>query len=68
MKTKRRHNLKNLISSNPRVDRNLLMEALAAIKALRKSGIGHKGYDLNDHRMCSPLKRQDSVEKFPLRP
>ncbi len=65
MKTKRHHNLKTLISSNPRVDSHVVAEALSAIKALRKNGIGQKGYDLNDHRMCSPLKRQDAAEELP---
>lgn len=67
-KKDKRHNLKDLIASNPYVDADVVVKARAEIRKLRKSGFGNKTYDINDRRMCSPLtsKRPEIVEKVPV--
>ena len=64
MKIRKHFVIKDLIVSNRSVDPNVVAEARAAIKALRKHGFGNKGYSLVDRRVRSPLKRQDSPENF----
>lgn len=55
--TKKRIDINALIRNNPKADANLIAEARAAIKILRKHGFGHPGYGLANGKPRIPLMK-----------
>ena len=52
-KKDKRHNLKDLIASNPYVDADVVVKARAEIRKLRKSGFGNKTYVTSTTAECA---------------